>query len=748
MRINFDRVSSHLLARSRELLPAWFPEGKFRGNEFVVGNLRGAAGESLSINWRTGLWSDFSTGEKGGDLIALYAAAHGLSQAEAAAELCPEDDPSPRLNGKPAALGSAVATEPAPAEQLPPPTAAPVDSALPAPIGMVARWLYYLPPDLGPVLVVCRLPGDGGDKSFRQYTWRGGRWMAKGYGDHRPLYHLPELLASPKARVLIVEGEKAADAAQAALDAQDGELWIVITWAAGAKAFRKSDWTPLKGRSSPDAPIVIWPDADVIGREAAADIAAILIGLGCTVAIVPTDGRPEAWDAADADAAEIPAILALAAPIKAAERLSRAKPLPPTDGATISPDGRVISDGSAFVQWQSLGLECNGNGQPFATLGNASIVLNSHPDLAGKIWRDVFRDRIYHSLQGDPKPWTDADALRLTAWMNQKLRLPKVGLETVHHAVQLCAANNPHNSVTEWLESLVWDGVERLSSWLSDFLGVIKTAFTMAVARNWLISMVARAYRPGCQADHMPVLEGSSGAGKSSALAILGGEWYRAAPQAFGSKEFVEVIQGTWLVEIPDMVGFGRREHTQIISAITTRSDSYRASYGRNAEDHPRTVIFAATSETDEYLQDSRGKRRYWPLRCTDIALNGLRASREQLFAEAAHAFRAGATWHEVPAEEARREQAEREQLDMWTERIDYYARQHPYVTVSEIATRVLEIPVGKQTHPDAMRIAKCLRSLGYIGKVERDRHLTVRRYRRPQTEAPVTGVTQNDASS
>lgn len=727
MKIDFPRVAAHLLARAETLVPMWLPGGKRRGSEWVCGDLRGEPGESCSISLTTGKWGDFATGEKGGDLVSLYAAIHSISQAEAAADLCPDDEPVPRLNGhaKPAA-------EPRAADSLPPPVAAPVDATLPSVPGMTGRWLYYLPPAPGPVLVVCRKPSpdDPADKTFRQFTWRGGKWMAKSYPEPRPLYHLPELLANPKARVLVVEGEKTADAAQAVL----GSEWVVITWSCGADASSKSDWTPLKGRGSVDTPIVIWPDADTAGRKAAAKVAGVLVGLGCTVAMIRPDGRPEGWDAADADPAEIPAIVASAAPVQPAERHGRAKPIPENGGATVTESGRVIADGSAFVTWQSLGLDCNGNGQPHATLGNASIIFTRHPELAGKIWLDTFRGRIYHQLQGVIAPWSDADALRLTAWVNQALRLPKVGLETVHRAVELAASNNPRNSVTEWLETLIWDGVERLSNWLADCLGVLKTAFTMAVARNWLVSMVARAYEPGCQADHMPVLEGNSGAGKSSALAILGGEWYRAAPQAFGSKEFLEAIQGAWLVEIPDMVGFGRREHTQVISAITTRSDVYRASYGRIAQEHPRTAIFAATSETDEYLQDSRGKRRYWPLRCTDIDRRALVGMREQLFAEARHLYRAGATWHEVPGEEAQREQSQREQVDTWAQRIDYYGTGREFLTVAEIATNALEIPIGKQTHSDAMRIAKCLRDLGYSGKIERDGQRTEKRYRRVRT--------------
>ena len=85
--MDFATVASAALAQAKSLLPEWFPNGKFRGREFVIGNIHGDVGESLSVNTLTGHWADFSTDHKGGDLIALYAAIHGLSQIDAARRL-------------------------------------------------------------------------------------------------------------------------------------------------------------------------------------------------------------------------------------------------------------------------------------------------------------------------------------------------------------------------------------------------------------------------------------------------------------------------------------------------------------------------------------------------------------------------------------------------------------------------------------------------------------------------------------
>jgi len=87
---DFEIVNAAALAAYPGLLQRWFRAGRLEAGEFVVGNLRGDPGASLKINVKSGLWSDFATGEKGGDPVSLYAAIHGLRQAEAAERLSEE----------------------------------------------------------------------------------------------------------------------------------------------------------------------------------------------------------------------------------------------------------------------------------------------------------------------------------------------------------------------------------------------------------------------------------------------------------------------------------------------------------------------------------------------------------------------------------------------------------------------------------------------------------------------------------
>ena len=131
--------------------------------------------------------------------------------------------------------------------------------------------------------VVTRFPG----KRIRPLWWDGTAWRWKAPPSPRPLYWARHAVGT----VLITEGEKAADAA-----AQLFPSHAVCTWPSGCKAIDKADWQPLRGRT-----VVLWPDADAVGREAMAKLAGRLLAMGCSVTVVNVPANlPDGWDLADA----------------------------------------------------------------------------------------------------------------------------------------------------------------------------------------------------------------------------------------------------------------------------------------------------------------------------------------------------------------------------------------------------------------------------------------------------------------
>jgi hypothetical protein len=285
-RIDFDAINAELLGDYLAVLTRWLPNGRREGSEYCVGSLAGEPGDSLKINWRTGVWTDFASGEKGGsDPVSLYAAIHKISQGEAAKRLSGNQAPSPR------------AQKPTPPNE---------DGYTPASVTVGEMPKLPLTPEASVEYNYFNLDGDfigrilrhdsaDGKKSFCPYTlWKDkeGRvvWRTKAFEKPRPLYGLRELALSPDRAVLLVEGEKCADIVR-----KLGIAEIVMAWPGGSNAVECVDWEPLRERR-----VILWPDADEPGRKCMVTAAGLLAEIGCDVRMVnPPEDVPEGWDIAD-----------------------------------------------------------------------------------------------------------------------------------------------------------------------------------------------------------------------------------------------------------------------------------------------------------------------------------------------------------------------------------------------------------------------------------------------------------------
>lgn len=117
------------------------------------------------------------------------------------------------------------------------------------------------------------------------------QWRWKSFNKPRPLLNTHKLAEDKTSPILLVEGEKTADAA--ALLFTD---YIVMTWPGGSSAVKHANWEVLKGRD-----VVIWPDADAPGLKAATLIGEILLqaGVKSLKLVYPDKSLPKGWDLAD-----------------------------------------------------------------------------------------------------------------------------------------------------------------------------------------------------------------------------------------------------------------------------------------------------------------------------------------------------------------------------------------------------------------------------------------------------------------
>jgi biotin operon repressor len=282
------------------LIRSWLPDGRQEGDEWVALNPTrdDKRTGSFKINLETGVWSDFATGDKGGDAVSLYAYLHGLKQAEAARAILGQDPAGAGGNGH-----ERQEREKPPAWILPiPPEREAAVRAYTRAKGTeqwgswAASWEYR--DAQGRLLCIrARYNDASGGKQIIPFglTAEGPRARDPFKGKPAPLYNLPALAAaSHEAPVLLVEGEKCADVAAGYM--REGLPFVAMTWPGGCQAKKANiDWSPLKGRR-----VTLWPDKDQPGREAMAEIAAVLRSLGCRVSTLePPAELPEGGDVAD-----------------------------------------------------------------------------------------------------------------------------------------------------------------------------------------------------------------------------------------------------------------------------------------------------------------------------------------------------------------------------------------------------------------------------------------------------------------
>jgi predicted P-loop ATPase len=252
---------------------------------------------------------------------------------------------------------------------------------------------------------------------------------------------------------------------------------------------------------------------------------------------------------------------------------------------------------------------------------------------------------------------------------------------------------------------------------------------------------VARIYLPGAKADCVLILEGPQGLKKSTALMTLAEPWFTDRLSDLGSKDAAMETKGVWVIEVAELDTMTRAEVGAIKAFISRTHDRFRPPYGKRLVDLPRQCIFAGSVNPEGgYLKDATGGRRFWPVLCTTIDIDRLRADRDQLWAEARDRFRRGEPWWLDTLglnAAATEEQENRYQAEAWEEPIRHYIehevqwnengygdrkaysvrRQQPLTTVAvaEVLEHALGIEPGRWSQIDQNRVSRCLVSMGFV---------------------------------
>lgn len=639
------------------LVPAWLPDGRRNGREWVARNPTRAdhSPGSFSINLSTGAWADFATGDEGGDLISLFAYLfHGKDQGKAARELIESQG-----------LGHVVESSPEPAPKVqkldqprpivPVPADAPQpDFRHPSHGEPAAVWAYY--DAVGRVLLyVARFDHADGRKDICPLSWcdhpgKAARWTWRGItgNDKRPLYGLDRLAALPDADVLIVEGEKSADAAQRLL----GRQMAVVAWLGGTSTADRVNVAPLRGRR-----VFLWPDFDrqtyperhdragqlkalhdQPGVAAMLSIAKALGGVAESVHMVGYDPASDrfapGWDLADGEAQGWKAQNVLqflelhAADPFAVVGQAQAQPeAPPADAPPPGDDAPPEAPPAANDNRPGVPLDLPLNpygwphltdkGQPQNTIENTAHLLREYG--IGVAYNQIAKEvEIWIPGRSFSIDNRAGNCMAVIGSLCARNRLPKTDLGE-HLAV--IADANPRNPAADWILSTAWDGRDRLPD-LARTLDPVDFDLALILLRRWMIGAVACALNPdGMSMQGALVLQGAQNAGKTTWFSTLAGgdkELFKEGAQL--NPDDKDSIKGTlskWIVELGELDATFRKADIAALKAFITKDrDEIRLPYARAASSFPRRTALCATVNEKKFLRDNTGNRRYWTIDC------------------------------------------------------------------------------------------------------------------------------------
>jgi len=399
-----------------------------------------------------------------------------------------------------------------------------------------------------------------------------------------------------------------------------------------------------------------------------------------------------------------------------------------------------------FVRPWRENLILTAKGAPKALLANAITAFLEAPEWTGILAFDAFhqqtvvRGKAPWMAAAVDEVWTGGHDVLAANWLQHEGISVSDGI--AGQAVEAVARERRFHPVLDYLTRCRWDGVPRLDEWAMQYLGASDSSYVRAVSAAWMIAAVARVTEPGCKADTALILEGRQGLGKSSALKALAQPWFTDEVADLGTKDAAMQLAGVWVLELAELDSMARGDVSRIKAFMSRTTDRYRPPYARRVIEQPRQCVFAGTVNHNEYLCDETGGRRFWPIACTRVDVDGLTSARDQLWAEARDRYQTGEHWWLEGVRlnaAANSEQRQRYQPDAWSEPI---AKHIMYLSsgvgVGEILADVLHQSVGEWTQTDMNRVSRCLRALGWERRQQRVGDMREWRYHPPSPESPV----------
>lgn len=263
---------------------------------------------------------------------------------------------------------------------------------------------------------------------------------------------------------------------------------------------------------------------------------------------------------------------------------------------------------------------------------NMVLILEHHNEWKDRIRFDDFRNL---PMLGDT-PVNDTTEYRISEWLGKNYEFGGNKRQILSDAIKAVASKNGYDALLEWIDSLPdWDGTERIDTWMIDLCGSDECDYSRWVSRVTILQMMNRALNPGCIARLVPIWNGLENQGKSTAVALLGGEWATTLKVSLENKEAHMAIHGYWIAELEELDTLYKTSEARLKAFLTNTSDHYVPKYANHSVDYPRRTVFIGTTNDADYLRGLTGNTRFLPINTGEFNLEGIKTTREQLFAEA-----------------------------------------------------------------------------------------------------------------
>ena len=378
------------------------------------------------------------------------------------------------------------------------------------------------------------------------------------------------------------------------------------------------------------------------------------------------------------------------------------------------------SDPRAYAERQvgkaklQIDFAADKNKRPYVTQNNMRVALLK---MVVALSYDKFADHVLVSGLKDFGPVLDDAAMtRLRLTIEQRFHfLPSK--EIFYDVVADVGRRNAFHPVRDYLGGLRWDGTKRIDTWLTSYGGAEDSGYTRAVGALTLVAAVRRVRQPGCKFDEMPVLESPQGLNKSSALRVMAvhDDWFLDdLPLNASGKNAIEQQRGKWIIECAELSGMRRTEIERVKAFVSHQTDRGRLAYDRLTSEVPRQCIYVGTTNDTEYLKDTTGNRRFWPVKIERFDIIALRRDRDQLWAEAAAREAEGASIRLAPElwPKAAEEQEERTAADPFFEDLEMHLGDRAGKIACSDVRVILDVRSATQDHN--VRIGKAMRALGW----------------------------------